>query len=225
MTNNNKQLFDEVVEEPSLIFTLIKQEKFEIIEKLINTNNINVNLEDNLGNDLVTRLLKSKQYDLVLKLMKKKNWDVNHQNEEKDTFGHILAQDDSVQALQIVEQLKKKKNYIPDIKNKKGKTALDIALNNNHLYTAFKILEDKRFNNIDISLFKKIYNICIKTREYGKYSKINNLEIIVENLEKKNLEKNMADLISTIYNNMEEIKKDIMNNKISLLESIINNYV
>ncbi len=225
MLNSEQQMIDECIENPSLIFTLIKKGEFEIIEELVNGNNVNVNLVDGVGNDVVTRLLKSKQYDLVIQLMKKKNWNVNHQNNDGNTFAHILACDDSVAAIRVVEQLTKKKNFLPNIKNNKGETALDKSLNNNHLCTAFKILEDKRFNDIDISSFKNLYNVSIKNIYYGKYSKINNLDIIVENLEKKDLNDNMRDLISNISLNMEAIKYDIMNNKSNLLDSIINSHL
>jgi ankyrin repeat protein len=223
MTNNEMQLFNDCKEDPSLIFTLIKHGHYEIIEELIENNLVNVNLLDSVGNDVVTRLLKARQYDLVIPLMKKRNWDVNHQNEEGNTFGHILAHDNSIAAVRIVEQLTKKKNYLPNIKNNKGETALDRALDNNYLCTAFKILEDKRFNDIDVFSFKNLFNVCIKNTYYGKYSKLNNLEIIVENLEKKELIPEMRNIVDDISNNMDAIKNDIINNKFSLLETIINN--
>ena len=141
------------VEDQKLVFSLFKSFEYEKIANLIFNNEINVNIVDGVGNDVVTRLLKAKQYDLVLEVMKKRNWDVNHQNEEGNTFGHILAQDDSAMAVKIMEQLTKKKNYLPNIKNNKGQTAMDIALSNHYLCTAFKILEDKRFDNIDILIF------------------------------------------------------------------------
>ena len=163
-----KIILEEIKKDSSKIFTFIKQEEYKIIEELILNNKIDVNLVDSIGNDVVTRLLKAKQYDLVLVLMKKRNWNVNHQNVDGDTFAHILANDDSVAAVKIVEQLTKKKNYLPNIKNNKGQTALDKALNNQYLYTAFKILEDKRFNNIDIFSFKNLFNVTVKNTYYGK---------------------------------------------------------
>lgn len=223
--NNKQEILNACNEEPSLIFSLIKQGKFDVILEMIQENKINVNLEDSVGNNVVTRLLKAKQYDLVLILMKKRNWDVNHKNADGNTFAHILANDDSIAAVKIVEQLTKKKNYLPNIKNNKGETVLDRALNNNYLYTAFKLLEDKRFNNIDIFSFKNLLNAIFKNTYYGKYSKINNLEIIVENLEKKNLDSLMTDLIESISLNMEAIKRDIMNNGSTILEAIISSYL
>ena len=102
MFSSDKEMLNACIEEPSLIFSLIKQGNFEVIQLLIEKNKINVNLCDSVGNDVVTRLLKAKQYDLVIELMKKRNWDVNHQNIEGNTFGHILAQDNSVSSLKIV---------------------------------------------------------------------------------------------------------------------------
>lgn len=210
-------------EDPSLVFSLIKQERFDVIREMVSNNEIDVNAVDVVGNDVVTRLLKAKQYDLVLELMKKRNWDPNHQNDDGNTFGHILAQDDSISTVLIVEQLTKKKNYLPNIKNKKGETALDRAINSNYLCCAFKILEDKRFNSINIISFKNLFNMTIKNSMYGKYSKIMNLENIVDSLERKELDKNLSEVIHKIADNMEYIKNDIMNhNRVDFIEGIIN---
>ncbi len=215
----------QVKEDPALVFTLIKQGEYDKIETLIENNEINVNVVDGVGNDVVSRLLKAKQYELVLELMKKKNWDVNHQNDEGNTFGHILAHDDSPMAVKLMEQLTKKKNYMPNIKNHKGETAMDIALSNNYLCTAFKLLEDKRFNDINIFSFKQLFNASIKNEVYGKYSKITNFELIVDNLEKKELNSDMQELVNSINDNRDAIKRDFMKNRSVLLESIIENYM
>ena len=206
----------------SIIFSFIKQERFDLVDEMIQNNEIDVNAVDVVGNDVVTRLLKARQYDLVLKLMKKRNWDVNHQNDDGNTFGHILAQDDSVATVLIIEQLTKKKNYLPNIKNKKGETALDRAINSNYICCAFKILEDKRFNNISIFSFKNLFNVTIKNSLYGKYSKITNLEIIVDSLERKELDQKMSELVQRISDNMDLIKRDIMkHNRVDVIEEII----
>lgn len=222
MFYSEQEVIDVCAEEPSLIFNLIKKGEFEVVEKLLDDNKVNINICDGVGNDVITRLLKAKQYDLVLKCMKKRNWDVNHQNIEGNTFGHILAQDNSVSALKIVEQLTRKKNYVPNIKNNKGETVLDRAINNNYIYTAFKILEDKRFNDINLMTFKRLFNACVKNSYYGKYSRLNNFEVIVENLCKKELVPSMQNLLDKITNNMEAIKVEIMKDKSSVLENIIN---
>jgi len=183
---NNKEIYNLCKEDPSLVFSFIKQEKFELVYELIDKNIVNINEVDNLGNDVLTRLLKAREYTYVSLLMKKKNWNVNHQNVDGNTFGHILAMDNNPIAVKVVEELTKKSNYLPNIKNNKDQTAMDIALNNNYLCTAFKILEDKRFNNIDFTSFKNLFVASIGNKDYGKYSKINNLEIIIDSLEKKN---------------------------------------
>jgi len=221
MFYSDREMLNACSEEPSLIFTLIRQGEFEAIEQLIEKNKVNVNLCDSVGNDVITRLLKAKQYELVLQLMKKKNWDVNHQNVEGNTFGHILAQDNSVSAFKVVEQLTKKTNFIPNIKNNKGETVLDKAVNNNYLIAAFKFLEDRRFNDIDILSFQRLFNVSIKNTYYGKYSKLNNLEVIVNNLDKKDLDPGMTELVDQIKENMNLIREEIMQNRSSSLETLI----
>ena len=87
------------------IFDLIKNKDFDMIERLISEGRVDVNLVDGVGNDVAMRLLKIKKYDLVILLMKKRSWDVNKQNYEGDTFGHILAQDNSMMAIKIMDEL------------------------------------------------------------------------------------------------------------------------
>lgn len=221
MFYDEQQAFDACSEDPLLIFTLIKLGHFEVVEALLEKNKVDVNLCDSVGNDVVVRLLKAKQYELVLKLMKKRSWDVNHQNIDGDTFGHILALDNSVSALTLVAQLTKKKNYLPNIRNNKGETIFDRAVNNNYMMTAFKILEDKRFNNISVLSFKRLCHASIKNVYYGKYSKLNNLEVIVGSLEKKELVPSMQNLVNKINDNLDEIKNELMGNSYSVLEGII----
>lgn len=221
MFYDEQQAFDACSEDPLLIFTLIKLGHFGVVEALLEKNKVDVNLCDSVGNDVVVRLLKAKQYELVLKLMKKRSWDVNHQNVDGDTFGHILALDNSVSALTLVAQLTKKKNYLPNIRNNKGETIFDRAVNNNYMMTAFKILEDKRFNNISVLSFKRLCRASIKNVYYGKYSKLNNLEVIVGSLEKKELVPSMQNLVNKINDNLDEIKSELMGNSYSVLEGII----
>ena len=222
MNNKEQQMIDACIEEPSLVFKMITLGNFDIVEYLIEDNKINVNLVDSVGNDVVTRLLKARQYDLVFKLMKKKNWNVNHKNIEGNTFGHILAHDNSLCAFKVVELLNKKKNYSPNIRNNKGETIFDRALKNNYLCTAMKVLEDKRFNSIDLSAFKSLINNIFKSKEYGKYTKINSLEIIVDNLEKREIDPSISSIVDRITENMDIIKNDILNNNSKLLYKLVN---
>ena len=220
----NNEIYEKSKEDPTLIFSYIRRCNYELAYELVDKNIVSINTLDSVGNDVVTKLLKAKQYEYVILLMKKKNWNVNNQNDEGNTFGHILARDNSPMAVKVVEALTKKSNYIPNLKNKKHETAMDIALNNNYLCTAFKLLEDKRFNEIDFSSFKNLFMASIENKDYGKYSKINNLEIIVDSLEKKDLSEAMRDLINCIIENLDRIKNDIMNNRYYTIESIINYY-
>ena len=220
----NNEIIEKSKEDPTLIFSYIRRCNYELAYELVDKNIVSINTLDSVGNDVMTKLLKAKQYEYVIMLMKKKNWNVNNQNDEGNTFGHILAMDNSPMAVKVVEELTKKSNYIPNLKNKKHETAMDIALNNNYLCTAFKLLEDKRFNEIDYSSFKNLFMTSIENKDYGKYSKINNLEIIVDSLEKKDLSEAMRDLINCIIENLDRIKNDIMNNRYYTIESIINYY-
>ena len=170
---------------------------------------------------VLVRLLKKGQYDLVLKHMKNKKWDVNHQNNEGDTFAHILVLHNYVNVLEIINTLKKNKNFMPNIKNNKGETILDKSINDNYIYTTIKILEDHRFNNINVISFKNLYDTYIKTNHYGKYTKLTNLQIILDNLEDKTLLPNMQKLISTVKANFDVIKEEVMNNKTKELDNII----
>ena len=220
-----QQLINACKDEPSLIFKFINKGNFGIIEKLIDENKIDVNIEDGVGNDVVTRLLKAKQYDLVEKLMKKKNWDVNHKNVDGNTFSHILAYDNSINAVRVVDLLNKKKNFSPNIRNNKGETSFDRALNNNYLCTAMKFLKDKRFTSFDINSFKNLYNVVFKSNEYGKYTKLDTLEVVVDNLEKKNIDPSLMHILDKIAKNMDIIKNDILNDGSSVLGNLINSYV
>ncbi len=225
MKNDKQNVINDISDDPSLIFKLIKNGEYEKISELIDENLVDVNLVDNLGNDVVTRLLKAKAYDLVIPLMKKRNWNVNHQNNNGNTFGHILALDNSIKTIEIVDLLTRKTKFLPNIKNNNGETILDRAINNNYLCAAFKILEDKRFNSIDVSSFKRLIDVSINNIYYGKYSKLNNLEIIVDNLEKKKLNSKMTDLINNISDNMDTIRKDIVNNNSRILDGLIDSHM
>ena len=209
-------------EDPSLIFELIKEEHFELVDKILSKKKVSVNVVDRAGNDVVTRLLKARQYDLVLKYMKKKEWDVNHQNLDGTTFAHYLVSINYVAVLDIIKQLRKNKNFLPNIKNKKGESILDKSINDNYIYTTLKVLEDDRFNSIDVLSFTRIIDTYIKSSAYGKYSKINNLEVILDSLDQKDgLLPVMEQMIRNIRDNLDIIKIEIMKNRSRHLESVI----
>ena len=70
--------------------------------------------------------------------------------------------------------------------------------------------------------FKNLINASINNTYYGKYSKLNNLQIIIGSLSKKDvLLPNMKQLLDEIKDNMDQIKTEIMSNKSKSLEKII----
>jgi len=209
-------------EEPTLIFDLIKEGYMEVVDKILSKKIVSVNTCDENENDVLSRLLKNKNYALVLKHMKDKTWNVNHQNKDGDTFAHILVSIHYVSVLDIIKKLKKNKSFIPNIKNNKGESILDKSINDNYIYTTVKILEDTRFNNIDIASFKKIYDTYVKSDHYGKYTKLTNLEIILGSLEEKSLVPRMEQLLQMIQQNFEIIKSELLDNHCSQMDSIIN---
>ena len=223
---NEDQAINACTEEPSLIFNLIKDGHVDVVDKILSKKKVDINTTDDAGNDIIMRLLKSQQYDLVLKHMKNKEWNVNHRNLDGNTFAHLLVTFNYVHVGRIIDQLKRNKKFIPNIKNNKGETILDRSINSNYIYTTMKVLEDKRLNSIYILSFKNLYKAYIKNSYYGKYSKLNNLEIIVDNLEKKEeLVPRMQDLLHSITNNMELIKEELLVNKSNNLEYIIDSYM
>ena len=101
---------------------------------------------------------------------------------------------------------------------------MDKSINDNYIYTTVKILEDERFNNIDVVSFKNLYDTYIKSNKYGKYSKLTNLEMIMDNLEEKSLLPRMEKLVVFIRNNFDVIKDEVLTNqKFTCMDSIINN--
>lgn len=209
-------------EDPSLIFQLMKESCFTVVDSLLSKNKVDINLTDDNGDDVLTKLLKYGQYDMVLKHMKNKDWDVNHQNNDGNTFAHILVSIDYKHVVEIIQKLKKNKNFAPNIKNNKGETILDKSINDNYIYTTVKILEDRRFNNIDIVSFKNLYDTYIKSNNYGKYTKLTNLEMIVGSLEEKTLLPRMEKIVQFIQNNFDLVKEELFSNKSGYLDELLN---
>ena len=108
MYTEKLEMYDACSEDPTLIFNLIKRGFFDVVNELVDEKKVDANLCDSVGNDVCMRLLKAKQYDIVIKLMKRRNWDVNHKNELGDTFGHLLALDNDVRSLKVIDQLNKR---------------------------------------------------------------------------------------------------------------------
>ena len=210
-------------EEPSLIFSLIKESDTEVIESVISKSDYDFNIVDKNNNNVLMALLKNKNYDLVLKYIDK--IDINHQNSDGDTIMHMLVTIDYSLVKEIIECILNKNEFIPNIKNNLGETILDKSINNNYLYTTIKILGDERFNSIDIYSFKNLYETYIKSNNYGKYSKLSNLETILDNLENKKLLPRMKRLVNLIYKNLDSIKDDFYEQKTEKIDDLINTFV
>ena len=222
MFYNEEKTIKACEENPALIFELIREEHFELVDKILSKKKVNLNTTDSCGNDVVTRLLKARNFDLVLKYMKSKEWNINHQNNEGNTFAHYLVSINYVYVVDIIKAIRRRKDFIPNLKNEKKETILDKSINENYIYTTLKILEDERFNNIDVVSFKKLFNAYIKSSYYGKYSKLSNLKIIIGSLSKKDvLLPNMKQLLDEIKDNMDQIKTEIMSNKSKSIEKLI----
>lgn len=221
MFYDEKQAIEKVEDEPSQIFNLIDEGHLELVDKILRKKSTDINTVNDQEEDILSYLLKKNHYDLVLKHMKKKEWDVNHQDKNGNTFAHILVTKKYLEVIDIIKQLHKNKNFLPNIRNKQGETILDRSINNSYIYTTVKILEDERFNNIDLISFKNLYEKYIKNDNYGTYSKMNNLEVIVDNLKEKELLPKLTKIINSLTNNFEEVKKLVKTGDIKSLDNMI----
>jgi len=212
-------------EDPSLIFEAIKMNYREVYEKVLEKENFDFNLCDEDGNNVIMRLLKNKDYDLVSKYIDNPSIDINHQNDDGDTFAHLLVIINYVEVKEILEKLLDRKDLILNKKNSNNETILDKSINNHYIYTTVKILEDKRFNNIGLYSFKHLYETYIKSNNYGTYSKLNNFEVIFNSLKEKELMPTMSKLVNIIKKEEKVIKNDFVKSKTECLDTIINHLI
>ena len=167
-------------------------------------------------------LLARKEYDLILKCVKYRNWDINYRNKDGNTFTHLLVMHDYLKIAKILDAIKRNKKFIPNIKNKNKETILDMAIKSEKLCGINKILEDKRFNDIDIVSFKFLFDKYINNSYYGKYSKLNNLQLVINNLEKKEkLKPRMQKVLKYIKSNIDIIKSDLLKNSSNNLDEFL----
>lgn len=215
------QAIEKCEEEPSQIFNLIDEGHIETLDKILRKKWASVNITNEHDDDIISYLLQKGHYDSVLKYMKKKEWNINHQNKDGDTFAHILVSKKYLDVIDITKELYKNKKFIPNIRNKNGETILDISLYKNNIYTAVKILKDKRFNNIDLMSFKNLYEKYVKDEKYGTYSKMNNLEVIIDNLKDRQLLPRLNKVIDALTNDLDDIKKSLKQGNIEALDKVI----
>ena len=210
-------------EEPSLVFELIKEGHMDLVDKLLKSKIVSLNEVDEDNNTVLMKLLKVKQYDLVEKYINNSDYDINHQNKDGNTLIHLLSSKDYLHIASIIKKLRRNKEVNPNIRNNEGKTALDIAISMDNLCTTLKLIEDKRFNNIDVISFTNLYNKFIKSEKFGKYSRLTNLEIVIKELSKKTkLLPRMEELVDLIKKNYDIIKNEIMSNRLTFIDTIVN---
>ena len=211
-------------EEPSLIFELMKEGHMQLVDFLLKKKKVSLKTMDQDGNTVLMKLLKMRQYDLVEKHINDLDSDINHQNNEGNTFAHLLATKDYVHTANIIKKLRRNKEFMPNIRNNEGKTILDLAISTGNLCTTLKLLEDKRFNDIDLVSFTNLYNTFVKSEEFGKYTKLMNLETIISELSKKSrLLPRVEEVISLVKKNFDIIKNELMNNKLTFMDNIVKN--
>lgn len=211
---------------PKIIFELINEKYTDVVEEILNSNKEIINLCDNNGNSVMMNLLVKKEYDLILKCVKYRKWDINYRNNDGNTFTHLLLSHEYLSIAKILEVIIKNKNFIPNIKNKNKETILDIAIKNERLCGVNRILEDKRFYDIDIVSFKFLFDKYINNSYYGKYSKLNNLELVINSLEKKErLKPRMKKVLTFIKNNLDLIKNDLIKNSSNNLDEFLETLV
>ena len=221
MFYDEKQAIELCEEEPSQIFNLIDEGHLELLEKILDRRNIDINESNENGDNIVMYLFNKGEYDLVLKLMRKRSLDINHQNNEGNTLAHLVVTKEYIEVMDIINALRSNSKFTPNVRNNNGETILDISMDNKYVYTTMKILEDKRFNDIDLVSFKHLYDKYIKSNEYGTYSKMTNLEVIVDNLKGKELLPKVHKVIEIIIKNFEEIKRLIKENNIKAVDTML----
>ena len=210
--------------EPALLFSAIKYNYRDVYEYVIDKG-IDLNIKDEFGDNLLMKLLKNKDYDLVSKYILNDNFMINHQNNDGDTITHILVTFNYKDIKDILDKVLTRSDFLPNIKNNLGETILDKSLKNRYFYTTIQILKDKRFNSISLKSFKDLYEVYIKSNEYGMYSKLNNFTLIVDNLKKKDLMPRMQKLLFLLKKDEKSIKNDFLSSKTVYLDNIINKMI
>lgn len=212
-------------EEPSLVFVAIKNNYRDVYEKVLEKENFNFNMVDSEGNNVLMKLLKNKDYDLISKYIDNTMLSINHQNNDGDTFMHLLVQHNYVDIKEIFEKVLSRRDFLPNIKNNNNESILDKSINNNYIYTVIKILSDNRFNSISLYSFKKLYEAYIKSNNYGTYSKLNNYVLIFDNLKRKSLTTSMSKLLRILKSKEKLILSDLEEARLDNLDNIINNVI
>ena len=216
---------EDCINNPDLLFEAIKMNYREVYEKVLESENFDFNILDKNNENVLMRLLRNKDFDLVKKYIMNENILINHQNNDGDTIMHLLVTYDYASVKEIIENIIKRHDFMPNIKNNNNETILDKSLDKHYLYATMKILEDKRFNNINLYSFKNLYETYIKSKDYGIYSKLNNYTMIFNNLRKKSLKPTMSKLMKLLKKEESSIKSDFYKSKTENIDMIINHLI
>ena len=106
-----------------------------------------------------------------------------------------------------------------------------LNLCNYRQFLYYLIQNDIKLKDFDTFATSQTTSLCnhideyIKSNNYGKYSKLSNLEIILDNLENKPLMPRMKKLLRNIYKNLDVIKSDLNVSKTENLDNIINGII
>lgn len=215
---NNSLIAGEIAEDPLSIFKYIKDQNTSLLEEVL-SRNFDFNIEDESKNNVLMSLLINRQYDLVYKYMNLKDIDINHQNEDGDTFLHILCSINYSDVINIINKLNLRKDILLNIKNNNGETILDKAICKEFIYTTIKILEDDRFSDLNFLSLKKIYNTYFKNNEYGEYSKFMAFNLILKK-EELIASGSLKKFINLLGENKDRLKDEISKNNYNLFEEI-----
>lgn len=223
MFYDEQKTMKECDEVPTTMFLLLKEGHIELIDKILSKNKKDINVTDEDGDTILMKLLRKGYFKLVLKHIKNKMWDVNYQNNDGDTLAHILVSLSNPLVIDLLKTIKKNKNFIPNIRNNKGETILDKSLEIGYSSTIFNILEDNRFSEIGVLSFMNLYKKFIKSKEYGKYTKVSNLELIIDSLEDREISPKIKNVITYLKDNFEEIKEEVFKDRTKKLDSYLLN--
>ena len=158
-------------EDPSLIFELMKEGHFYLVDNLLKKKKVSVATLDNDGNNVLMKLAKLHQYELVFKYLSKDEDIINHQNNEGNTLLHILATRNYMKVAPIIKKLKRNDNLILSIDEKTEET-----LNPNLIQFLKYAISKKEFTFTISELVSKL-NLFITPPVLGKLISSNKDEL------------------------------------------------
>ena len=220
MKISDLQLINDVANDPTSIFELINMKRFDLIKSLIDDKIVSINIVDDGGNNLIIRLLKVKEYDLVSYLLNNKSLDINKSNLNGNSFLHVLVKDSNVKAIKILDSVINRSDIIVDSINNSGYTPLDIAINNNYLVIAFKILFSNKFGNITIGSLIRLINTFLSPR-YCVYSRISNFNTFIDGIKNINLSLEVSLFMDYLIDNVDNINLAIKTDNKKMFDGII----